>query len=123
MDVHVGSRVRMRRMMMGLSQEELAKMLGLTFQQVQKYERGTNRIAASRLHHLAQIMGVNVQFFFNDVDPVDAPPIQDSAEEIARFDDPMRRKEAIELVRAYFGVDDAVARRLFDLAKALATYE
>ena len=66
-DVHVGSRVRMRRMLVGLSQEKLGERLGLTFQQVQKYEKGSNRVSASRLYQMAQILGVPVQFFFEEL--------------------------------------------------------
>jgi len=66
-DKHVGSRVRMRRMMLGMSQEKLGDALDLTFQQVQKYEKGTNRIGASRLHHISDILQVPVAFFFEDV--------------------------------------------------------
>ena len=66
-DVHVGNRVRMRRMLVGLSQEKLGDSLKLTFQQVQKYEKGSNRISASRLYQIAQVLGVPVQFFFDDV--------------------------------------------------------
>ena len=66
-DVHVGNRVRMRRQLIGMSQEKLGELLGITFQQVQKYEKASNRISASRLHHVAQILGVPVQFFFEDL--------------------------------------------------------
>src|SRR6188472_1002835 len=66
MDVHVGARVRLRRMLLGMSQEKLGEKLGLTFQQVQKYEKGINRIGASRLYDLAQVLGVPVQFFYED---------------------------------------------------------
>src|SRR6266481_2040021 len=69
-DVHVGSRVRLRRNMLGLSQEKLGEAIGLTFQQVQKYERGANRIGASRLHDLSRVLDVPVSFFFDDMDPV-----------------------------------------------------
>jgi transcriptional regulator with XRE-family HTH domain len=68
-DVHVGSRVRLRRMLLGMSQERLGERLGLTFQQVQKYEKGVNRIGASRLFDLAQVLGVPVQFFYDDAPP------------------------------------------------------
>src|SRR2546428_3767682 len=74
-DVQVGSRVRLRRNMLGLSQEKLGTAIGLTFQQVQKYERGANRIGASRLHELSRVLDVPVSFFFDDVDPVRAPAI------------------------------------------------
>jgi transcriptional regulator with XRE-family HTH domain len=78
-DKHVGSRVRMRRMMLGLSQEKLGDALALTFQQVQKYEKGTNRISASRLQHLTQILAVPIAFFFEGVPTVPGKPIGKSA--------------------------------------------
>ena len=71
-DVHVGSRVRFRRMLLGMSQEKLGEKLGLTFQQVQKYEKGINRIGASRLFDLAQVLGVSVQFFYEEAPSSDA---------------------------------------------------
>src|ERR1700724_640918 len=123
-DVHVGSRVRMRRNMLGLSQEKLGEAIGLTFQQVQKYERGTNRISASRLHDLSRVLDVPVSFFFDDMDPVRAPAIPAGFAEppSEAFDsDPLRKRETVELVGAYYRIDDPlVRRRLFDLAKALA---
>src|SRR5579864_1004335 len=70
-DVHVGARVRLRRTLLGMSQEKLGQAIGLTFQQVQKYERGTNRIGASRLHELAQVLDVSVAFFFEDLNMPD----------------------------------------------------
>jgi transcriptional regulator with XRE-family HTH domain len=122
-DVHVGSRVRLRRNMMGLSQEKLGEALGLTFQQVQKYERGANRIGASRLHELSRILDVPVRFFFDETDPVRAAPLGGFAESSQDdFDsDPLHRRETTELISAYHAIDNAaVRRRLFDLAKALA---
>jgi len=123
-DIQVGSRVRLRRNMLGLSQEKLGEAIGLTFQQVQKYERGANRIGASRLHELSRVLDVPVSFFFDDMDPVRAPAIPGGfAEPPAEpFEsDPLRKRETVELVEAYYGIDDAaVRRRLFDLAKALA---
>jgi transcriptional regulator with XRE-family HTH domain len=109
--------------MLGLSQEKLGELIGLTFQQVQKYERGANRIGASRLHELSRVLDVPVSFFFDDTDPVRAPAMGGFAEPPAEeFDaDPLRRQETVELVRAYFSIEDAsVRRRLLDLAKALA---
>src|SRR3954470_4257115 len=73
-DVHVGSRVRFRRMLLGMSQEKLGEKLGLTFQQVQKYEKGINRIGASRLFDLAQVLGVPVQFFYEEAPSGDLQP-------------------------------------------------
>ncbi len=122
-DVHVGSRVRLRRNMMGLSQEKLGEALGLTFQQVQKYERGANRIGASRLWELSGILDVPVQFFFDTADPVRAAPLGGFAEGAQEtFDaDPLHRRDTRDLIGAYYQVDNAtVRRRLFDLAKALA---
>src|SRR5215213_8409991 len=122
-DVRVGARLRLRRNMLGLSQEKLGEMIGLTFQQVQKYERGANRIGASRLHELSRVLDVPISFFFDDTDPVRAPAMGGFAElpPEAFESDPLRREETIELVRAYFSIADAaVRRRLLDLAKALA---
>src|SRR5882762_7512688 len=119
-DVRVGSRVRLRRNMLGLSQEKLGESIGLTFQQVQKYERGANRIGASRLHELSRVMDVPVSFFFDDMDPVRAPAIPAGFAEPpaeAFESDPLRRPETVALVDAYFAIDDpAVRRRLLDLA-------
>jgi transcriptional regulator with XRE-family HTH domain len=123
-DVQVGSRVRLRRNMLGLSQEKLGEAIGLTFQQVQKYERGANRIGASRLHELSRVLDVPVSFFFDDMDPVRAPAIPGGFAEPpaeAFESDPLRKRETVELVEAYYTIDDpAVRRRLFDLAKTLA---
>src|SRR5438046_10485621 len=123
-DVQVGSRVRLRRNMLGLSQKKLGAAIGLTFQQVQKYERGANRVGASRLHELSRVLDVPVSFFFDDVDPVRAPAIPGGFAEPAAegFDtDPLRRRETVELVSAYYRIDDpALRRRLFELARALA---
>src|SRR5215475_8955564 len=123
-DVHVGSRVRLRRNMLGLSQAKLGEAIGLTFQQVQKYEGGAHRIRASRLHDLSRVLDVPVSFCFDDLDPVRAPAIPGGFAEppAEAFDsDPLRKRETIELVSAYYRIEDpAVRRRLFELAKALA---
>ena len=123
-DIHVGSRIRLRRNMLSLSQEKLGEAIGLTFQQVQKYERGANRVGASRLHELSRVLDVPVSFFFDDMDPVRAPAIPGGFAEPAAeaFDtDPLRRHETVELVGAYYMIDDPVLRRrLFELARALA---
>src|SRR5579864_5254245 len=108
-DVHVGGRVRLRRTLLGMSQEKLGEAIGLTFQQVQKYERGANRIGASRLWDLSRVLDCPVSFFFDDVDPVRAPAIPGGfAEPPAEgFDsDPLRRRETVELVDAYYAVED-----------------
>ncbi|HYD32818.1 MAG TPA: helix-turn-helix domain-containing protein [Azospirillaceae bacterium] len=126
-DVHVGSRVRLRRTLLGMSQEKLGEAIGLTFQQVQKYERGANRIGASRLFDLSRVLDVPVSFFFDDM-PQDAsgqtPAIEHRgfAEEKSSFEpDPMAKRETLELVRAYYRIGDpAVRKRLFELTKAVA---
>src|ERR1041385_7582034 len=110
--------------MLGLSQEKLGEAIGLTFQQVKKYERGANRIGASRLFELSRVLDVPVSFFFDDTDPVRAPAIGSFAEPPAEAfaSDPLRKPETLELIRAYFAIDDpAVRQRLMDLVKALAT--
>jgi transcriptional regulator with XRE-family HTH domain len=122
-DVRVGARLRLRRNMLGLSQEKLGEMIGLTFQQVQKYERGANRIGASRLYELSRVLDVPVSFFFEDTDPVHAPATGGFAELPAEGleSNLLSRPETIELVRAYFAIEDATVRqRLLDLVKALA---
>jgi len=132
-DVHVGKRLRLRRTLLGMSQERLADLLGLTFQQVQKYERGVNRIGSSRLYALGQILDVPVSFFFDDLGeearPRGAYEVAGLAEERAAFQHeeeqlPLDRRETLELVRAYYRIaDPAVRRRLFELAKALANLD
>src|ERR1700759_50305 len=113
-DVHVGSRVRLRRTLRGMSQEKLGEAIGLTFQQVQKYERGANRIGASRLHDLSRVLDVPVSFFFDDMDPVRAPAIPAGAAEDGAEDfdaDPLRRRETVELGSAYYRIDNPAFRR------------
>ena len=122
-DVQVGSQVRLRRNMLGLSQGKLATTIGLSFQQVQKYERGANRIGASRLYKLSRVLDVPVSFFFDDVDPVRSPAIAGgfSEPDEAFNSDPLRRSETVELVGAYYAIDDAAVRGcLGNLALALA---
>src|SRR5215212_4241096 len=107
-DVHVGARVRLRRQMLKMSQEQLGKAIGLTFQQVQKYERGANRIGASRLYQVSRVLDVTPSFFFDDMDPVRAPAIPGGFAEPpaeAFESDPMRRRETVELVEAYYAID------------------
>jgi len=121
-DIHVGSRVRLRRTLLGMSQEKLGNALSLTFQQVQKYERGTNRIGSSRLFLLSKILDVPVSFFFDDMAPEVAagqPGFAEAAQ--ANFDqDDLAKRETLELVRAYYKITDAgVRKRLFDLVKAV----
>lgn len=126
-DVHVGSRVRLRRTMLGMSQEKLGDAVGLTFQQIQKYERGANRIGASRLYQFSHIMDVPVSFFFADMptaaksDPAMAGPGASEPGQVDPQNDPMQRQETLELVRAYYRIgDEKVRRRLYDLLRSLA---
>ena len=118
-DIHVGTRVRLRRTLLGMSQERLGGALGLTFQQVQKYERGANRIGASRLFDLAKALQVPVGFFFDDLPEgvaEGAPPTASVQDE-----DPMQRRETIELVRAFYRIQDPTARRrLYELTRSIA---
>ena len=121
-DVHVGSRVRLRRTLLGLSQGKLAEALGLAFQQVQKYERGKNRIGSSRLFQLSEILDVPVSFFFDNMPPLEERAIPPGlTDQPASFErDPMIKRETLELVRAYYRItDDAARKRLFELVKAM----
>ena len=128
-DVHVGSRVRLRRTLLGMSQEKLGEAIGLTFQQVQKYERGANRIGASRLWDLSRVLDCPMSFFFEEMDEatasasprnlsVETPDVE------PRENDPMAKRETLELVRAYYRIKDYhVRRRIYELAKSLASPE
>ncbi|MDO8606954.1 MAG: helix-turn-helix transcriptional regulator [Phaeospirillum sp.] len=129
-DVHVGTRVRLRRTLMGMSQERLGEAIGLTFQQVQKYERGANRIGASRLFDLSRVLDVPVSFFYDDMSELvrDQSPLAVArgaaglSEDPSGFEaDPLTRRETLELVRAYYAISDPqVRKRVYELAKALA---
>jgi transcriptional regulator with XRE-family HTH domain len=122
-DVHVGSRVRLRRTLLGMSQERLADAVGLTFQQIQKYERGTNRIGSSRLYQFAQVLDVPVSFFFDGMPSESgARPTGTAEANVDPFEqDQFTRRETLELVRAYYRIQDARIRaRIFDLVKAIA---
>ena len=122
-DAHVGSRVRLRRTLLGMSQEKLGEAVSLTFQQIQKYERGTNRIGSSRLYQFSQILDVPVSFFFDDM-PAEvaarAPGLGEAPVE-AFETEKLARRETLELVRAYYRIPDpAVRKRVFELVKAVA---
>jgi len=129
-DAHVGARVRLRRTLLGMSQEKLGEAIGLTFQQVQKYERGANRIGASRLFDLSRVLEVPVSFFFDEMPDNAASQsprmmMNGMVEEIAleAENDPMTKRETLELVRAYYKISDpTVRKRLFELAKSLASF-
>ncbi len=128
-DVHVGNRIRLRRTILGYSQQFMARKLGLTFQQVQKYEKGCNRVGASRLWDISKVLKVPMDFFFEDMDkevesqsPMmltmpDNESVTMLSEEADEMDlDPMKRKETLELVRAYYRISNRkIAKHLFDL--------
>jgi transcriptional regulator with XRE-family HTH domain len=114
-DVQVGARVRTRRLLIGMNQETLARALGLTFQQVQKYEGGANRVSASRLSQIAEILGVSISHFFSDLDPDGAEPSEEDREARER----LQRPETIDLVRAYYAITDPRMRHQFlEMVKA-----
>jgi transcriptional regulator with XRE-family HTH domain len=119
MDKHVGGRVRMRRLMLGLSQEKVADALGLTFQQVQKYEKGTNRISASRLHQLASILQVPIPIFFDDA-PQQSARSQGKAASPNYVDDFLATHDGLTLTRAFMRIDSKLRRRIVRLVEQLA---
>jgi len=125
-DIHVGSRVRLRRMMLGMSQEKLGESLGITFQQIQKYEKGTNRIGASRLQHIARVLTVPVSFFFEDAPGgvagsetgANGMAEQPSASYVVDF---LSSSEGIQLNKAFIRIKDAKLRRkVIELVRAMA---
>jgi transcriptional regulator with XRE-family HTH domain len=124
-DIHVGSRVRLRRMILGMSQEKLGESLGLTFQQVQKYEKGVNRIGASRLFDLAQVLGVPVQFFYEEAPQrsASALPSTGMAERpaesyVAEF---LGSRDGLELNKAFSKIaDQKIRKSIVDLVRAVA---
>jgi transcriptional regulator with XRE-family HTH domain len=121
-DKHVGSRVRMQRMLVGMSQEKLGEALSLTFQQVQKYEKGTNRIGASRLQQISQVLGVPVDFFFTDA-PVPGNGEGGFAEapSTAYVADFLSTSEGVQLTKAFVRIrDPKVRKRIVDLVISIA---
>jgi transcriptional regulator with XRE-family HTH domain len=132
-DVHVGARIRLRRTLLGMSQERLGEALGLTFQQVQKYERGVNRVGASRLFDLSRVLDVPISFFFDDMpDSLTSSFGGQPGRRASAFADPhdgfaddaLNRRETLELVRAYYRITDpAVRKRVFELIKSMGPAE
>lgn len=117
-DLHVGKRLRRRRRLLGMTQQDLAGHVGVRFQQIQKYECGANRITASRLYDLSRALNVSVQYFFDGIIPADAPA--NAANDAERLEgDILSQKETLELVRAYYRLSERPRRRLLELAKAL----
>lgn len=136
-DIHVGARLRLRRNLLGMSQEQLGKAGGLTFQQIQKYERGVNRMGASRLFQFAKLLDVPVSYFFDDVrgervslypsigfaerpqSEIDGTPSSPAAD---REGEMLNRRETLELIRAYYRITDPKTRRkVYELVKSMAS--
>ena len=112
-DAHVGKRIRHRRWMVGMTQQQLADRVGIKFQQIQKYETGMNRVSASRLWDIAQVLAVPISFFFEGL--ADAVTRTEAME-----GDMLADREALDLIRSYYAIPEAQRRRLFDLARVLS---
>ena len=115
-DVHVGKRVRHRRWLIGMTQQQLAEQVGIKFQQIQKYETGANRISASRLWDIAEALDVPVSFFFEGLEEGQ----KEKSDKNAVPADLMGDKEALDLVRSYYAIPENQRRRLFELARVLS---
>ena len=118
-DLHIGQRVRHRRWLLGMTQQQLAQSVGIRFQQIQKYESGANRVSASRLWDLAQALDIPVSFFFEGLTNGKIEMNGDGNVEAGV----LQNKETMDLIRAYYGLDEGPRRRLLDLAKALSGSE
>lgn len=115
-DEHVGKRLRQRRWLVGMTQQQLAEHVGIKFQQIQKYETGANRVSASRLWDIASTLDVSINFFFDGLQAEKGVKIQSDA----MTSDLMGDKEALDLVRSYYAIPENQRRRLFDLARVLS---
>ncbi len=113
-DVHVGKRVRHRRWMVGMTQQQLATKVGIKFQQIQKYETGMNRVSASRLWDIANALEVAVSYFFEGIDA------EETLDEVSPAGDLLADKEALDLVRSYYAIPENQRRQLFELARVLS---
>ncbi|MEP3944390.1 helix-turn-helix transcriptional regulator [Ascidiaceihabitans sp.] len=116
-DTHVGKRIRQRRWLIGMTQQKLAELVGIKFQQIQKYETGANRVSASRLWDIAESLGVPVGFFFEGLEPAGSEAVE--AGNMVPSD-LFADKEAMDLVRSYYAIPEAQRRRLFELARVLS---
>ncbi len=119
-DRHVGQRIRQRRWQVGVTQGQLAEKVGIRFQQIQKYETGANRVSASRLWDIAEVLDVPVSYFFEDMDE-GPPPDEAGFRMSAPRAGEIRDKEAMDLVRSYYAIPPSQRRRLFDLARVLSS--
>lgn len=115
-DVHVGKRLRQRRWLVGMTQQQLAEKVGIKFQQIQKYETGANRVSASRLWDIAEVMDVPVAYFFEAMEATEAP----SSKEESIPADLLGDKEAMDLIRSYYSIPENQRKRLFELARVLS---
>ena len=131
-DVHVGGRLRQRRTLLGLSQEKIAEATGITFQQIQKYERGTNRMSASRLFQLSKVLDVSISYFFEkfnenidiglDQEVANSSGFAESPQSVLKNESVMEDKETIELVRTYYAIDDEKLRKdVLNIMKTMAS--
>ena len=115
-NIHLGKKLRMRRLSLGLTQTKVANAINVTFQQIQKYETGANRVSASRLWDISETLEVPVSFFFEGLE-------REQAEETTKKAVPpdlMGDKEALDLIRSYYSIPEKQRRRLFDLARVLS---
>lgn len=120
-DVHVGKRIRHRRWLVGMTQQQLAERVGIKFQQIQKYETGANRVSASRLWDIADALEVPVSFFFEGIESeAEQEAAEASAVAAAMPADILGDKEALDLVRSYYAIPENQRRRLFELARVLS---
>ena len=114
-DKHVGTKIRQRRWLVGMTQQQLAAEVGIKFQQIQKYETGANRVSASRLWDIAATLDVQISFFFEGLEPSDENGVNGAVPS-----DLMADKVALDLVRSYYAIPETQRRRLFDLARVLS---
>ncbi|MCK5284725.1 MAG: helix-turn-helix transcriptional regulator [Alphaproteobacteria bacterium] len=124
-DVHVGQRLRIRRSLLGLSQEKLAESIGLTFQQIQKYERGMNRISAGRLYQFSKILSIPISYFYDNIQNISSKELthglSDSEQEEFNNEDIMQSKETLDMIRMYYSIKDPEMRKdIFKFIKSMA---
>lgn len=117
-DVHVGKRIRHRRWLVGMTQQQLAESVGIKFQQIQKYETGMNRVSASRLWDIASSLSVPVSFFFEGLGDTSSVAEPEQSQEVPL--DILKDKEALDLIRSYYSIPETQRRRLFELARVLS---
>jgi transcriptional regulator with XRE-family HTH domain len=122
-DTHVGNKLRMRRIKMGWTQQKLGDALGVTFQQVQKYEKGTNRISASRLQQIFDILQVPPEYFFDGAPHVEGMIETKDARSVAEISDFVASSEGLALIKAFMGIQPRLRRRIVDLVEEIADYQ